>query len=198
MEALYQSLDPTKVRFFSCDFWSGSDAQCDAFQNLVGSSNPVLLNAHVLGAPNQYNCSYHYVFVIDGDGLVAYRGTWNANAISLVVADAVSRLETQVGVDDLPGASPLLGAIYPNPFNPTASVPYLVPERLGAANVRLDVLDVRGRVVRTLVDGIRAAGSHLARFDGRDDDGNVLPSGSYLARLQVAGLQSTRIMTLLK
>ncbi len=64
--------------------------------------------------------------------------------------------------------------------------------------MQLDVLDLRGRVVRTLVSETRAAGSHLARFDGRSDDGNVLPSGSYLARLRVDGQESSRIMTLIK
>lgn len=199
MEALYQSLDPAQVRFFSCDFWNGNQLQCDGYQNVSGTSFPVLMNASGLGAPDQYNCSYHYVFVVDGDGNVAYRGGWNPFAIELVIADAIERLgNVQVSVDDLPDAGALLGAAYPNPFNPTTTVPFFVPEQLSASHVRLDVLDLRGRVVRTLVDGSRPSGAQQVTFDGRDDAGDVLPSGAYMARLRVAGQESARIMSLVK
>ncbi|MBD3221454.1 hypothetical protein GF314_09445 [bacterium] len=159
----------------------------------------MLLNSSVLGAPDMYNCSYHYTFVIDGQGIVAYRGSVNLPAIEIVLDDAIARLDDpQTSVDGLPDARPLLGANYPNPFNPTTTVPYLVPERLGQASVQLDVLDLRGRIVRTLVSGVRAAGEHTATFDGRDDGGDLLASGSYLARLRVDGQETTRIMTLVK
>ncbi len=175
MEAIYQSHDPAKVRFFSCDFWGGSDAQCDLFQSVTGTTFPVLLDCAGLGASDQYNCSYHYVFVIDGDGVVAYRGSFNQAAIEMVVADAVERLDTQVAVGDVPDARPLLGAAYPNPFNPSTNVPYFVPDSAASTEVQLDVLDLRGRVVRTLVSGQRPAGDHVVTFDGRGADGSVLP-----------------------
>lgn len=100
MEALRQQFDPAKVRFFACDFWQGSAAQCDLYQTLSGISFPVLMDAHVLGAPNQYNCSYHYVFVIDGDGLVQYRGTVNIAALQIVLAAAIERLDDSTPIDD--------------------------------------------------------------------------------------------------
>jgi hypothetical protein len=198
VEALYQSFDPDKVRFFSCDFWNGSDLQCDGYQNVTGTSFPVLLNCSDLGAPDQYNCSYHYSFVIDGDGLVAYRGSLNIPALELVIADAIERLDTQTPVGDVPRTGVMLGAAYPNPFNPTTNVPFLVPDRLDGARVQLEVLDLRGRVVRTLVSGPRAAGDHLVSFDGRTDGGDLVPSGTYLARLRLDGIEQARLMTLIK
>lgn len=199
MEALYQTLDPERVRFFSCDFWNGNVLQCNGYQNVTGTSFPVLMNASVLGAPDQYNCSYHYAFVIDGDGNVAYRGSWNPFAIELVIADALDRLDdVQVSVDQLPDATARLGAAFPNPFNPSTTVPFNVPERLGPTHVQLDVLDLRGRLVRTLLAAQRPAGSHQIVFDGRDDAGNVLPSGAYLVRLRVDGQESSRTLSLVK
>jgi len=197
LEALYQSFDPEKVRFLSCDFWNGSDAQCDLFQNVSGTSYPVLLNASGLGAPGEFNCSYHYVFVIDGDGIVAYRGSVNIPALEIVIEDAVTRL-SQVAVGDTPRSDLQLGANYPNPFNPSTTIPYLVPDGRDGARVNLDVLDLRGRIVRSLVAANHAAGSYEATFDGRNDRGDVLPSGSYLARLRVDGQESARVMTLVK
>jgi len=199
VEALYQTLDPERVRFFSCDFWNGNQLQCDGYQNITGTSFPVLMNASVLGAADQYNCSYHYTFVIDGDGNVAYRGSWNPLAIELVIADALDRLDdTQVSVDDVPDAAAQLGAPFPNPFNPSTTVPFYVPEQLGTAHVQLDVLDLRGRVVRTLLAAQRPPGSHQVLFDGRDDTGSVLASGAYLARLRVGGQENSRILSLIK
>lgn len=165
---------------------------------MSGWNYPVLLNCGSLGAPDLYNCSYHYLFVIDGDGIVAYRGSVNLAAIEIVLEDAIARLDTQTSVETVPGVGALLGANYPNPFNPSTTVPYLVPESVGAASVQLDILDLRGRAVRTLVSGVRSAGKHQAVFDGRDAAGHLLASGSYLARLRVDGTESTRVMTLVK
>jgi hypothetical protein len=195
MEALYQQFSP-HVRFFACDFWGGNDAQCDLYQDVAQITFPVLLQADGLGAPDMYNCSYHYVFVIDGQGIVQYRGSSNIPVIEAVLEAAVDNL-TGVPVEDVPGAAPLLGANYPNPFNPSTRIPYQVPGDQ-SGSVRLEVLDLRGRVVRTLVDRAVAPGEHVASFDGRDAAGNVLPSGSYLARLRVDGREWSRVMTLVK
>lgn len=190
-----QVQDPTKVRFFAADLWNGNAAQCDAFQSNGEITFPVLCNAGGLSSQDMYDCGVHYLFVVDGDGIVVYRGSVNPPAVEFVIAEAVARLDTQVGVDDIPGAQSLLGANYPNPFNPATSVPYLVPS---AGQVSLDILDLRGRVVRTLVSASRSAGDHVAHFDGRDGRGNVLASGSYMARLRVDGQETSRMMTLLK
>jgi len=198
VEALRQSFDPTRTRFLACDFWQGSDANCDLFQSLAGIGFPVLLNAHVLGAPSMYNCSYHYCFVIDGEGVVQYRGSVNIPALTIVLQQAIDRLPTGTPVEDVPASATLLGANFPNPFNPSTSIPYEVPADRDGGLVRLDVLDLRGRVVRTLVSGAGAVGRHVAAFDGLDARGNRLPSGSYLSRLRVGDLEATRVMTMIK
>ncbi|MDZ4698380.1 MAG: T9SS type A sorting domain-containing protein [Rhodothermales bacterium] len=79
---------------------------------------------------------------------------------------------------------------YPNPFNPTTSIRFSLPE---AAQVRLSVFDMLGREVSVLVDGSIAAGQHTATFDAAD-----LPSGMYLYRLETPAGALTSLMTLLK
>ena len=71
---------------------------------------------------------------------------------------------------------------YPNPFNPSTSIRYAVPER---SQVRLVVTDMLGRTVATLVDAAIEAGVHHATFDAAG-----LPSGSYIATVQMTGLES--------
>lgn len=83
----------------------------------------------------------------------------------------------------------------PNPANPTTTLEY---ETAAAGPVRLDVLDVGGRRVRTLVDGARPAGVYRARWDGRDDRGRTAATGLYLVRLAAGGVTRTERLVLLK
>ncbi len=64
--------------------------------------------------------------------------------------------------------------------------------------VRLRIYDAAGRLVRTLVDGVRPAGSHTAFWDGRDDAGRNAASGAYVCRLEAGTSVRAVRMTLLK
>jgi hypothetical protein len=93
-----------------------------------------------------------------------------------------------------PPASSLLRT-YPNPFNPEATIRFDL-HREGVVTLR--AFDVHGRLVRTLIDGFVAAGPREVRWDGRDDAGRSLPSGSYFLRLSAGGESRAKIITLLK
>ena len=87
-----------------------------------------------------------------------------------------------------------LGQNYPNPFNPSTVIPYELP---AAARVRLEVFNLLGQRVATLVDEERPAGSHSARWDGTDSAGRAVGAGVYLYRLQGGGMSATRRMLLI-
>ena len=91
-----------------------------------------------------------------------------------------------------------LDPAYPNPFNPRTTIAFEVAEAGAGQPLRLEVLDLRGRVIRTLASGAREAGRHEVVFDGRDQRGQRLASGVYLARLRVAGDEQSQILTLIK
>ncbi|MGA9115814.1 MAG: FlgD immunoglobulin-like domain containing protein [Bacteroidota bacterium] len=88
---------------------------------------------------------------------------------------------------------------YPNPFNPVTNIRYALPS---AARVTLDVFNVLGQRVRTLVQTDQAAGVHTTLWDGRNDAGQQLASGVYFYRLAAEGAgspyQSIMKMVLLK
>jgi flagellar hook capping protein FlgD len=84
---------------------------------------------------------------------------------------------------------------YPNPFNPSTKVEFTLGSDAAAT---LRVYDVRGRLVRTLLDSYVAAGRHTVSWDGRDDRGNASASGVYFMRLQAAGQYLTRTVNLVK
>lgn len=88
-----------------------------------------------------------------------------------------------------------LSANYPNPFNPRTTIAYTLP---ASSRVTLSVFDARGRLVRVLVDGERAAGRHEAVWTGRDAEGIASASGVYFYRLETELGVRTRRMVLLK
>jgi hypothetical protein len=85
---------------------------------------------------------------------------------------------------------------YPNPFNLETTVRYSLPE---PQSVNLQVYDVRGRLVRVLVDDTRVeAGRHWVVWDGRDRRGQQAAPGVYFCRLQAGPHAETRRVVLLR
>ena len=87
-----------------------------------------------------------------------------------------------------------LGQNYPNPFNPSTIIPYQLPT---AAQVRLEVFNVLGQRVATLVNEERPAGFHAAVWDATNAAGQAVAAGVYMYRLTAGGEQHTRRMVLI-
>ena len=87
------------------------------------------------------------------------------------------------------GTSPnALAVAFPNPFVRRTSIVF---DLAASTNVRLEILDLQGRVVRTLADGERHAGRHTAEWDGRDGGGAPVAEGLYFARITGPGVTGT-------
>ena len=84
---------------------------------------------------------------------------------------------------------------YPNPFNSTTTIKFAVAE---AGGVRLDIYNVAGRLVKTLVSGVISPGIHSVVWDGTDASGGSVSSGAYLIRLQSEREALTRQIILSK
>ena len=96
---------------------------------------------------------------------------------------------------DLPRVS-RLGPCRPNPFNPGTTISY---ELAAPGAVHLAVYDLRGRLVRTIVDGQPLPpGRHEAHWDGRDGHGASAAGGVYLYRIRTGDYVAARSMTLVK
>lgn len=83
----------------------------------------------------------------------------------------------------------------PNPFNPQTRIDYDIPK---ATNVRLEVYNVLGQHVNTLVDGFQEAGSKSVIWNGRDNSGASVSSGVYFYRIEAGDFSMTRKMMMLK
>jgi hypothetical protein len=167
---------------------------------------PVLFEGEVDATP--------WVGDLDGDGaldLIARSNGGDLHRLDLDVDAAVARVAwgqfahdprhtsnvttPLVTATPPPGNAPPrlvlgLGQNVPNPFRTSLTrIDYSLPRR---GHARLTIYAVDGRLVRTLVDGLRGAGGHTVDWDGRDPTGRPLPAGIYLYRLEAGGHSVTR------
>jgi len=121
-------------------------------------------------------------------------------SLSNFVDDFVGATVGAVTAVDTPAPAPhRLHQNYPNPFNPTTQVRYEIAGQSGDhVRVRLDVYDVRGALVRTLVDADRTPGSYVVTWDGRTDNGTHAASGVYFYSMRAGSYSESRRMVLLK
>lgn len=85
-----------------------------------------------------------------------------------------------------------IGQNYPNPFQQSTRIPYGVPAAQPGARIRVDVFDMSGRLVKTVVDGTAGSGEYEAVWDGRDSGGAAVASGVYFYRLTAGSFSETR------
>ncbi len=102
-----------------------------------------------------------------------------------------------IGVQGTAGVvgSTRLEVVSPNPFNPTTRITYQLASR---TEVKLEIFDVHGRMVETLVSGIQSPGRYTLHWDGTDTAGRALASGLYFLRLRADGQTHRERLTLLK
>lgn len=153
---------------------------CDAAHLAQATTQPVWIDP-VDGA---WDLSY-LVTVVDLAG----------NESEPAAPQSVTGLDDQGGTPAAPAGWALLPPA-PNPFNPTTTLTYDVPP--GGGTVLLQVFDVGGREIRTLVGEHRAAGRHQVVWDGQDSGGRGVPSGAYLCRLTAGGRTYARTVILAK
>ncbi len=134
-------------------------------------------------------CWFLWMSTPDVDGISAISeagGTWASYdydlAWCLAVGEAVTEQTTPHQVT--------LHASYPNPFNPVTTISY---ELATPRQVELEVFNIGGEIVATLVDGAQTAGLHSLQFNG-----SSLPSGIYFARLTAGEFVQTQRMLLVK
>jgi hypothetical protein len=106
-------------------------------------------------------------------------------------------VEEQTGEEELiPRFS--LSNNYPNPFNPATRIRYTVHGRQTPFRTTLKIYNIRGQLVRTLVDEPEQAGTYEVTWDGRDEKGDEVSSGVYLYRLEAGDFSEAKKMVLMR
>ncbi len=84
---------------------------------------------------------------------------------------------------------------YPNPFNSHTVIDYHVPKE---ADIKIEVFDIRGQLIRTLVQGRKAVGFHSVKWGGEDNLGNNVANGTYLYRVAMGKFVKVRTLTIVR
>ena len=127
-------------------------------------------------------------------------GVWGTQLSYDVAIDNFSLMgPNETNVDEQPASTPhafVLEQNYPTPFNAGTTIRYSLSNR-DAESVQLKIYDVRGQVVRRLVNQPQSPGSHRIHWDGADDTGHQLASGTYFAELTAGKMSRTIKLTIL-
>jgi hypothetical protein len=84
---------------------------------------------------------------------------------------------------------------YPNPFNPTTQIVFSLPEQ---SDVTLEVYDITGRLIATLMNDNLSTGSYTVTWDAKNQSGQLVSSGIYIYRLQAGSFVQTKRMVFIK
>ncbi|RMF67116.1 MAG: T9SS C-terminal target domain-containing protein [Calditrichaeota bacterium] len=126
-----------------------------------------------------------------------FESAWSDTFVCALQNQTVSAIDGQVG-----GALPQafdLAQNYPNPFNPTTTIRYAIPTSVAnGTRVVLEIFNIAGQRVRTLLDAEKQPGEYVAIWDGRDDSGRVVGSGVYVYRLRAKAFVASHKMILMK
>jgi hypothetical protein len=92
---------------------------------------------------------------------------------------------------------------YPNPFNPSTTIRYAIPvasenKTSGVVSVQLSLYDLRGRLIKTLVESDQKPGSYTVHWDGTDSRNDPVGSGIFIYRLKAGDQVLTRKMTIIR
>ncbi len=118
-----------------------------------------------------------------------------SNSSPVITADLIVGIVAGVDDDAVVPASFALHGNYPNPFNPSTTIAFSLE---ATAAVRLTIYNLVGQEIRSLVNESRAAGEYQVEWDGKDQQGESVGSGMYLASLEVDSSQQAVKMLLIK
>lgn len=113
-------------------------------------------------------------------------------------AGVFSANQTVVGVESETSSIPTSYSVsqnYPNPFNPSTQLRYSIPQ---AENVRITVYNINGKTIATLINNFQSAGTYQVTWNGKNDLGQQVASGTYIYKVQAGDFVKTKKMVMLK
>jgi len=132
--------------------------------------------------------------LLEGDVLVGDL-VINNNAGDDVLIPVSLTVVGNIAEENLPVLHTALDNNYPNPFNPTTNIAYSIKD---AAKVTLEVYNVKGQLVKTLVNDYRETGHYNVTWNGKDNSSKPAASGVYFYKMKAGSYQQTKKMILMK
>ena len=158
-------------------------------------SNQSQLNELVEYGPFTFECTVNDPRTRFNFGLGMNQGQVYIDAVKLVDLNWEDTHFTGIETKGIQAVSNYSLRNYPNPFNPTTSIEFTIPQ---VEHVNITIYNLLGEKVKSLVNGRRAAGTHTIQWDGRDDYGNIVNSGCYIYKIISGDYTAAHRMLFLK
>jgi len=156
---------------------------------LISTTGTTLLNLMktIGGSTDQKKVTVNW-FVVADDGI---HQTSSDSRVLTIQNDGITAVDE---VKELPTKF-AVGQNYPNPFNPTTNINYELPK---ASDVKVVIYNILGQPVRTLVNAKQEAAYYTITWDGKNDNGMSVSTGTYIYRVTAGEFTATKKMNLLK
>ncbi len=159
----FDEVSPCTLGHDDCGECDGNNSTCS------GCTDDTACNYDIMASINQ-GCEYP-MEDYDCDGI----------CIGIDCEDAVLGFDEKVSINKFS-----LSQNYPNPFNPSTLIEYSISE---PSNILIDIFDLNGKNILTLDKGFKNAGSYVIFWDGNNSKGQKIPSGMYIYKLMLNGLE---------
>ncbi len=166
-------------------------AGSDAFETIATYNDVSDLRSKSDNGTSEIPLSYIYTDRNVQEG-VSYE--YRLRTVDLAGSPAELNMTVQVTVTTLPREF-ALRSNYPNPFNASTNLRFEVPF---ASKVTLKIYDISGREISTLLDKDVEAGSHVVMWQGKNEAGNTMASGTYFVRMTAGKFTSTQKIVMIK
>ena len=184
----------------SIKFWARSyvdDYGLERFKvgvsnNTIPGSFTIISGANYIQAPVEWT---EYTYQITQPGPLYIGIQCLSNDAFFFCVDDVTVAGNDVNDPEVPVVATALHNNYPNPFNPETTISYSVKDR---EPVTLEIYNIKGQLVKTLVKGIQEPGNHTIVWNGTDDNGRSVSSGVYYYKMQAGKYSSTKKMIMMK
>ena len=198
---LYDSAAVEALLPFS-EVWEGSlrDLASGLGEDVVFEKDKIRTITWFTKPENDYNVQRYWDYEDNLWGLPGSvaRATWEIDEV-FFTSNCKDNFGYVTDVDDaekveIPSTYKLDNA-YPNPFNPSTTISYAIPV---SNDVKVDVYNIMGQKVRTLVNEFQTSGTHNITWNARNDDGVSVATGIYFIRMEASHFVATNKVILLK
>jgi hypothetical protein len=170
-------------RFYTCTEWAN-----------LGASYPIIDDRNTAIWSLFGNGAVPRNIIIDSEGIVRYNSIgFNETAITSLLDELFAGPS-----DTNPGQQPSTSRLvlnYPNPFNSGTNIHFQMEE---VGDVNVTIYDSKGNMVKTFFRNNLAKGDQNLTWYGLDESGNILPSGTYIIRLETEQFVASQKALLLK
>ena len=187
--------EPNSIKFWARSYTS--QYGLERFKVGVSSTtNPanftIISGPTYVQAPEEWT---EYTYQISQPGPLYIGINCVSNDAFFLCIDDVTVTGGDINDPEVPVVATALHNNYPNPFNPETTISYSVKE---TGPVTIDVYNVKGQLVKSLVKGIQEPGNHTIVWNGTDNNGRSVSSGVYYYKMNAGKYSSTRKMIMMK